>query len=407
MTRKMLPSDSGTEKSLEGEEFELLRDAVGKFVREFMEAEIAARIGAHRYERSKDRPTWRNGYRDREWQTRVGTLDLRIPKLRQGSYLPSFLEPRRRAERALIATVQEAYVRGVSTRSVDALVESLGAGGIDKSRVSRMCEELDQAAEEFRSRTIDTESPYVWLDAMYEKIREGEHVRSMAVVIATAVSVEDTRTVLGFEIGYVESHAFWKDSLRSLVKRGLKGVQLVISDAHEGLKRAISELFFGASWQRCRVHAMRSLLTHVPRAQQAMVLAAVETVLVQTTQQEAKKQLREVVRAIKAKCEKAAHLLEEMADDLLAYMAFPPEHWRQIHSTNPLERLNREIRRRTRVVSIFPNRAAAYRLVGMILDEQDYEWQVPERIYFSRKSMAKVSSSVLAPPALLKETATH
>ncbi len=405
MTEEIVPHESLEGQILKGPDGDFLRESMKKLLTEIMQSEVAAQIGAALYERTSERLGHRNGYRDRTWETRLGEIDLKVPRLRQGTYFPSFLEPRRRAERALVSVVQEAYVSGVSTRAVDDLVVALGGTGIDKSRVSRMCAELDEQAEEFRSRTLDEEVVYVWLDAIYEKVREGGRVRSMAGVIAIGVTAQGRRTVLGLDIGHAESFGFWRDFLRSLVKRGLKGVQLVISDAHEGLRKAVEEVLVGATWQRCRVHAMRSLMTHVPKNHQAMVLAAVKTIFVQESLAEAKKHLKEVVKAVKVKCPKAAEMLLEMADDVLAHMAFPPEHWRQLHSTNTLERLNREIRRRTRVVGIFPNRKSALRLMTHLLSEQDDEWQAAEKAYFSQRSMAKVTDSVLPPPDMIRVSA--
>lgn len=406
MPSEIVPHGATADQILNGPEGDLLRRLMEKMLAEVMEGEVAAQIGAALHERAEGRVAHRNGYRERDFETRVGALSLAIPKLRAGTYFPSFLDPRRRAEKALVAVVQEAFLHGTSTRKVDDLIQALGGPGIDKSRVSRMCAELDEEVLAFRTRTLDEEVPYLWLDAVYEKAREGGRVRSKAVVIATGVTVEGRRTVLGVDAGDAESHAFWKDFLRSLVKRGLRGVQLVISDAHEGLKRAIAETISSATWQRCRVHAMRSLLTHVPKSHQPMVLAAVKAIFVRTSQADAHEALEEVAKLLDSKCPKASELLRAMAEDVLAYMAFPQEHWRQIHSTNPLERLNREIRRRTRVVGIFPNTASLLRLVTMLLAEQDDEWQASEKAYFSQRSMAKVSSSVLPPPDLLKEVAT-
>lgn len=282
----------------------------------------------------------------------------------------------------------------------------MGGTGISKSTVSRLCKELDEEAEAFRTRPLEGEVPYLWLDALYEKVREGNRVRSMAVVLAIGVTAEGTRTVVGIDVGNTEDEAFWKAFLRSLVRRGLSGVQLVISDAHAGLKKAIGQVLVGASWQRCRVHAMRNLLTAVPRGQQAMVMAMVRTIFAQPTQREAKEQLAQVARALKKSVPRAATLLDEMAEEVLAYMAFPAEHWRQIHSNNPLERQNKEVRRRTRVVGIFPNRASLLRLVSLLLAEQDDEWQAAEKAYMSRRSMARITTAVTEPPALLKEAAT-
>lgn len=406
MAERIIAADGALDKGLEGSDGDFLREGLQGFVQRLIEAEVAEVIGAGRYERTVDRQTYRNGSRDRRWQTRLGELALHIPKLREGGYFPSFLEPRRRAEKALVSVVQEAYVSGVSTRKVDELVEVMGGTGISKSTVSRLCKELDEEAEAFRTRPLEGEVPYLWLDALYEKVREGNRVRSMAVVLAIGVTAEGTRTVVGIDVGNSEDEAFWKAFLRSLVRRGLSGVQLVISDAHAGLKKAIGQVLVGASWQRCRVHAMRNLLTAVPRGQQAMVMAMVRTIYAQPTQREAKEQLAQVARTLKKSAPRAAELLEEMAEDLLAYMAFPAEHWRQIHSNNPLERQNKEVRRRTRVVGIFPNRASLLRLVSLLLAEQDDEWQAAEKAYMSRRSMARITTAVTEPPALLKEAAT-
>lgn len=406
MAERIIAADGALDKGLEGSDGDFLREGLQGFVQRLIEAEVAELIGAGRYERTVDRQTYRNGSRERKWQTRLGELALHIPKLREGGYFPSFIEPRRRAEKALVSVVQEAYVSGVSTRKVDELVEVMGGTGISKSTVSRLCKELDEEAEAFRTRPLEGEVPYLWLDALYEKVREGNRVRSMAVVLAIGVTAEGTRTVVGIDVGNTEDEAFWKAFLRSLVRRGLSGVQLVISDAHAGLKKAIGQVLVGASWQRCRVHAMRNLLTAVPRGQQAMVMAMVRTIFAQPTQREAKEQLAQVARALKKSVPRAAALLEEMAEEVLAYMAFPAEHWRQIHSNNPLERQNKEVRRRTRVVGIFPNRASLLRLVSLMLAEQDDEWQAAEKAYMSRRSMARITTAVLEPPALLKEAAT-
>lgn len=406
MTQTIVPQGVSLDQILQGPEGDLLKGCLEKLLGQIMEIEVSGAAGAGLGERSEGRVAYRNGYREREFETRVGSLTLAIPRLRTGTYFPSFLEPRRRAERALVAVVQEAFVLGTSSRKVDELVQALGGPGIDKSRVSRMCAELDEEVQAFRTRTLEEETPYVWLDAIYEKARECGRVRSKAVVIATGVTIEGRRTVLGVDAGDAESHAFWRDFLRGLIKRGLKGVQLVVSDAHEGLKRAIVEVMADATWERCRVHSMRSLITHVPKAHQGFVLAAIKSIFVRTSQAEARSALDEVARVLDTKSPKAAELLRAMADDVLAYMSFPQEHWRQIHSTNPLERLNREIRRRTRVVGIFPNVAALTRLVTMLLAEQDDEWQAADKAYFSRTSMAKVTPSILPPPDLLKEIAT-
>jgi putative transposase len=367
-----------------------------------MDAEVSQLIGAERFERSTERKNYRNGYRRREWDTRVGTIELQIPKLRKGSYFPSLLEPRRRAEKALLNVVQEAYVHGVSTRKVDELVESLGIGGISKSEVSRICKELDEVVQAFKSRPLEGEFPYVWLDATFPKVREGGRVQSMAFVVAIGVKSTGEREVLGFDLGTSEDGSFWLTFLRSLVARGLRGVKLAISDAHEGLRAAIETTLVGATWQRCRVHVMRNVLSQVPKSSQAMVSSIVRTIFAQPTQESAKEQLAIVVQQLKSRFPKAMDVLQKAEEDVLAYMAFPREHWRQICSTNPLERLNREIRRRIDLVGIFPNRDSAIRLVGTILQEQHDEWSIARR-YFSLESMSKVTGNqaLLAPTSEL------
>ncbi len=382
---------------------DFLKEALTLLINALMDAEVTTIIGAEKYERNENRSNYRNGYRQREWDTRVGTLQLSIPKLRHGSYFPSLLEPRKMSEKALLNVVQEAYVHGVSTRKVDELVEALGMRGMDKSEVSRISKQLDDFVKEFKNRRLEGEYPYLWLDATFPKIREGGRVCSMALVIAVGVNQSGEREVLGFDVGMSEDGAFWEEFLRRLVARGLKGVKLVISDAHEGLKAAVKKILAGSAWQRCRVHFMRNVLSQVPKSYQGMVSSIIRTIFAQNDQASAREQLRHVVDELKNRFPKAMTILEEAEDDILAYMAFPREHWTQIHSTNPLERLNREIRRRTDVVCIFPNREAVIRLVGAMLMEQNDEWQVGRR-YFSLESMAKLTSTkefTLAPVALL------
>jgi len=382
---------------------DFLKEALTLLINALMDAEVTTIIGAEKYERNENRSNYRNGYRQREWDTRVGTLQLSIPKLRHGSYFPSLLEPRKMSEKALLNVVQEAYVHGVSTRKVDELVEALGMRGMDKSEVSRISKQLDDFVKEFKNRRLEGEYPYLWLDATFPKIREGGRVCSMALVIAVGVNQSGEREVLGFDVGMSEDGAFWEEFLRRLVARGLKGVKLVISDAHEGLKAAVKKILAGSAWQRCRVHFMRNVLSQVPKSYQGMVSSIIRTIFAQNDQASAREQLRHVVDELKNRFPKAMTILEEAEDDILAYMAFPREHWTQIHSTNPLERLNREIRRRTDVVCIFPNLEAVIRLVGAMLMEQNDEWQVGRR-YFSLESMAKLTSTkefTLAPVALL------
>jgi putative transposase len=382
---------------------DFLKEALTLLIKALMDAEVTSMIGAEKYERSENRNNHRNGYRQREWDTRLGTLQLSIPKLRHGSYFPSLLEPRKMSEKALLNVVQEAYVHGVSTRKVDELVESLGIKGMDKSEVSRISKQLDGFVTEFKNRILEGEYPYLWLDATFPKVREGGRVCSMALVIAVGVNQSGEREILGFDVGMSEDGAFWEEFLRKLVARGLKGVKLVVSDAHEGLKSAIKKVLTGSTWQRCRVHFMRNVLSQVPKKCQGMVSSIIRTIFAQNDQESAREQLRHVVDELRGRFPKAMEILEAAEEDILAYMAFPREHWIQIHSTNPLERLNREIRRRTDVVCIFPNRDAVIRLVGTMLMEQNDEWQVGRR-YFSLESMEKLTQAngfSLAPIAIL------
>jgi transposase-like protein len=373
-----------------GLEPDFLREAVRVMSELLMEVEVSQQAGAPRYERSAERTTYRNGYRERTWETRVGEVPLRIPKLRQGSYFPSLLEPRRRAEQALLAVIQQAYVQGVSVRKVDHLLQALGLAGVDKSAVSRICQQLDEIVAQFRQRALTEAYPYVWLDALYLKVRQNHRIVSQAVVIALGVRETGEREVLGFAVGASEEQAFWLEFLRSLVARGLHGVQLVTSDAHEGLKAAIGIVFSGASWQRCRVHCLRNLLARVPQGDKAVVAAAVRTIFAQPDRQAAGQQLQEVVRALEARWPQAAPILAAAEEDVLAYMAFPREHWTRIYSTNLLERLNKEVKRRSDVVGVFPDVPSVLRLVGAILLEIDDEWQV-ERRYFSQESMRQLT----------------
>ena len=378
-------------KLLEESDVDLLREGVRMLAQLLMDAEVSNQIGAGLYERSGDRVAHRNGYRIRTWDTRVGTVELRVPKVAPGTYFPSLLEPRRRAERALAAVIQEAYVKGISTRKVDDLVRALGMDGISRSEVSRICKELDREVDAFLNRPIEGEHPYVWLDATFHKVREGGRVVPMATVVAVGVNTDGWRQVLGVAAGPSEDHAFWTAFLRSLLRRGLKGVALVISDAHEGLKAATAKVLHGATWQRCRVHFMRNLLSTVPRSAQGAVAAIVRTIFAQPDHPSAMAQLRRVADGLRPRFAAAAELLEEAAEDVLAHFHFPEEHRRRLHSTNPLERLHREVKRRTQVVGIFPDRASLIRLAGMLLAEQDDEWAVTDRRYFTFESMARIN----------------
>lgn len=368
---------------------DFLREAVRVMIQALIELEVSEQVGAECYERTPERVTHRNGSRTRTWETRVGEIPLRIPKLREGTYFPSLLEPRKRSEQALLAVIQEAYVLGVSTRKVDDLVQALGLSGVDKSKVSRICKQLDAVVEQFRQRPIEGQYPYVWLDALYVKVRQNHRVVSLALVIAIGVTHEGERVLLGFDLGASEEEAFWKDFLRGLVSRGLRGVQLVISDAHQGLKAAVSSIFARASWQRCRVHFMRNLLAHIPKGDKAMVAAAVRTIFAQPDRQAAGEQLLAVAQALRPHWPKAADLLLSAEADVLAYMAFPRSHWTRIYSTNVLERLNKEVKRRVKVVEIFPDAPSVIRLVGALLAEVNDEWQVQRR-YFSKESMREL-----------------
>jgi transposase-like protein len=383
-------------KLLEEQDGDVLREGIRVLSQALMETEVAGLIGAERHERNGDRTAYRNGYRTRTWDTRVGAIELAIPKVRPGTYFPSLLQPRRRAEHALLAVVQEAYVHGVSTRKVDDLMKALGLDGVSKSEVSRICGALDTVVAAFRTRSLLGEHRYLWVDATYHKVRVDGRVISQATVVAIGVTNEGDRQVLGVDVGPSEDRAFWTAFLRSLVKRGLKGVRLVISDAHEGLKQAISTVLLGSTWQRCRVHFMRKLLATVPQGAREAIAAIVRTIFAQPDHASAMTQLRKVADGLRTRFPRTAVVLEEAAEDILAYRHLPVEHQRQLHSPNPLERLNKEIKRRSNVVGIFPNPAAVIRLVGAILLEQDDEWAVPERRYFSAESMKLPTTPLLS-----------
>lgn len=379
---------------------DFLREGVRVLAEALMDLEVKEVVGAGLYERSPGRSNYRNGYRERAWDTRVGTVPLQIPRLREGSYFPSLLEPRRRAEQALLTVIQEAYVLGVSTRKVEGLVQALGLEGISKSEVSRICQALDEEVEGWRGRALEGRYPYLWLDATYVKVREAGRVISQAVVVAYGVRETGEREVIGLDVGPSEDAAFWTAFLRGLVARGLKGVLLVISDAHVGLKAAVQSVLAGAAWQRCRVHFLRNALARVPRGAQQMVAAAVRTIFAQPDRQSARDQLRRVADGLRPRFPRLRELLEEAEEELLAFMAFPREHWRQLYSTNPLERLNKEIKRRSNVVGIFPNREAVIRLVGAVLMEQQDEWAIGRR-YFSLESMERTLRGQQEEPLIL------
>jgi putative transposase len=372
---------------LEEEGLDFLRESLCWVVQQLMEVEVSELIGAERGERTEERLTHRNGYRPRRWDTRAGELELAIPKLRRGSYFPSFLEPRKRSEQALVAVIQEAYVAGVSTRKVDQVVESLGLR-VSKSEVSRICAGLDEQVEAFRQRPLEGSYPYLFLDAKVEKVRDGGRVVRKCLVIAHGVHESGRREVIGLDVGESETEAFWRSFLRGLVSRGLLGCELVVSDAHAGLKAAIAQVL-GCSWQRCSVHFLRESLGHARKEQQGMLGALLRPIFSAPDGETARALLGDALERLRAPLPKVATLLEEAEEDLLAFYAFPAEHWKKIRSTNPLERLNREIGRRTDVVGIFPNDRALVRLATMVVIEQNDEWLVGRR-YLSLDSLASL-----------------
>jgi putative transposase len=374
-----------------GAQDDVVRELLGHVAQRLMDFEIEQRTGAEYGERTADRNNSRNGYRDRLWETRAGSIDLRIPKLRRGTYFPGFLEPRRTAEKALVAVIQEAYIQGVSTRSVDELVKAMGMTGISKSQVSRLCGEIDERVNAFLTRPIEGDWPYVWIDATYVKVRQAGRIVSVAVILAVGVNTDGVREILGVAVGPSEAEPFWTEFLRSLTRRGLRGVKLVISDAHLGLKAAAAKVF-KATWQRCRVHFVRNALAYAGKGQRQMVLALINTAFAQETAEGAHQQWRAVAEQFRSKFPKLKKFLEEAECDVLAFMDFPKAHRKQLASTNPLERVNAEIKRRTDVVGIFPNDASIVRLVGALLLEQNDEWQLQRR-YMQLEGLGLVSDN--------------
>ena len=382
-----------------GSDASFLRDTISFAAQRLMELESESLCGAGHGERSPERVNQRNGYRERDWQTRAGTVELRIPKLRKGSYFPAFLEPRRLAEKALTAVVQGAYVQGISTRAVDDLVRAMGMEGISKSQVSRLCGEIDERVGTFLNRPIEGEWPYVWLDATYVKARRDHHIVSVAVIVAVGVNTDGRREVLGMTVGHSEAETFWVEFLRSLARRGLRGVKLVVSDAHEGLKAAITKVL-AATWQRCRVHFMRNALAYAGKTQRRIVSAWIGTAFAQGDAAAARKQWRDVANQARPRVPRLAALMDDAEADVLAYMNFPAQHRAKLHSTNPIERLNGEIKRRSDVVGIFPNEDAVIRLIGAVLLEQNDEWAVQRARYMSLETIAPMSDDpiVKLPP---------
>jgi putative transposase len=361
-----------------GADADFIKQTLQFALQRLMEMDVEALCKAAYGERSDERINSRNGYRDRAWETRAGTIDLKIPKLRSSSYFPGFLEPRRTAEKALTAVIQEAYIQGISTRSVDELVKAMGMSGVSKSQVSRLCEDIDGRVQEFLNRPIEGDWPYLWIDATYVKTRQAGRVVSVAVIIAVAVNTDGVREILGVATGASEAEPFWSEFLRGLTRRGLRGVKLVISDAHEGLKAAVAKVM-NASWQRCRVHFVRNALVHASKGQRQALLALINTIFAQDTPEAASAQWRTVTDQLRPKFPKLADMMETAEHDVLAYMAFPSAHRVQLRSTNPLERLNAEVKRRTNVVGIFPNERAIIRLVGAMMLEQNDEWSLQRR----------------------------
>lgn len=380
-----------SELAEKGADADFIRQTLQHALQKLMEMDVEALCQAAYGERSEERINSRNGYRDRAYETRAGKVDLKIPKLRSGSYFPGFLEPRRTAEKALTSVIQEAYIQGISTRSVDDLVKAMGMSGVSKSQVSRLCEEIDERVQAFLERPIEGDWPYLWIDATYVKSRQAGRVVSVAVIIAVAVNTDGVREILGVATGPSEAEPFWTDFLRGLTRRGLRGVKLVISDAHEGLKAAASKVL-KTSWQRCRVHFIRNALAHVGKGQRQAVLAMINTIFVQESAEAASAQWRSVADQLRPKFPKLAAMMDHAEHEVLTFMNFPKAHRVQIHSTNPLERLNAEVKRRTNVIGIFPNDKAVIRLVGAMMLEQNDEWSLQRR-YMQLEGLLSLSDN--------------
>jgi len=374
---------------------DFLRGVAEAVLQLLMEADVEGLIGASRHERAENRTTWRNGYRERALDTRLGRLNLKVPKLRQGSYFPGFLEARKTSEQALVAVIQEAWIGGISTRRVDELAQAMGLNGISKSTVSKLCKDIDERVNEFLNRPVEGEWPYLWLDATYLKVRQGGRIVSVAAIIAVAANTDGRREIIGLGIGPSEAETFWMDFLRSLKARGLSGVKLVISDAHGGLKAAITRVF-EATWQRCRVHWMRNALAHVSKGQHTVVAAAIRQAFDQPDHRQAGDMWRHVADQLRSRWPKLGELMDDSEHDVLAYMAFPRQHRAKLHSTNPIERLNKEIKRRADVVGIFPNEASIMRLIGAVLFEQNDEWQTQNR-YMQLEAFARIDIEEVDP----------
>jgi putative transposase len=389
MTEDRLPLAELLQKAGDGD---FLRSVAEAVLQLLMEADVEGLIGAGRHERSAERLNYRNGFRDRALDTRLGTLQLRVPKLRQGSYFPAFLEPRKVSEKALVAVIQEAWIGGVSTRRVDELVQAMGLSGIGKSTVSKLCKDIDERVTGFLERPLEGEWPYLWLDATYLKVRQGGRIVSVAAIIAVAVDTEGRREIVGLGLGPSEAEPFWSTFLRGLLRRGLAGVRLVISDAHEGLKAAAAKVL-GATWQRCRVHWMRNALAHVAKGQQTVVAAALRQAFFQPDQAGARQVWRQVADQLRSRWPRLSALMDGSEHDVLAYMGFPAQHRAKLHSTNPLERLNKEVKRRADVVGIFPGEASITRLIGAVLLEQNDEWQTDRR-YMQLEGMAELATPI-------------